>query len=121
MAVITPTGHSPLSAQWGQPTAGQVVTPATPNIGGDTVPLQGTYVLLRFQTTGTATVITLDSVELSNFGTDVNVTITMTATQIQNVAIKTDSRFKQTTGNVGNLNLSYTSVTGLTLEASYVA
>jgi hypothetical protein len=121
MATITPLGLTPLSSQYGSATAGQVITPATPNIGGDTVPLTGAYVLLRFQTTGTGTVVTLDSVELSNFGTDVNVTITLTATQIQKVAIKTDTRFKQTAGNIGNLNLTYTSVATLTLEAEYLA
>jgi hypothetical protein len=121
MATITPLGLTPLSSQYGSATAGQVVTAATPNIGGDTIPLTGSFVLLRFQTTGTGATVTLDSVEMSNFGTDVNVTITLTATQIQKVAIKTDNRFKQTAGNVGNLNLSYSSVATLSLEAEYLA
>jgi hypothetical protein len=121
MATINPVGLIPLSSSYGSAAAGQVITPAAAAGGGDTIPLQGSYVMLRFQTTGTLSVITLDSVDLSNFGTDVNVTVTMTATQIQKVAVKTDSRFKQVSGNVGNLNLSYSSVVGLTVEAEYLA
>jgi K+-transporting ATPase c subunit len=121
MATINAMGLIPLSEGYGSATAGQVVTAATPNIGGDTIPLQGSYTFLRFQTTGTASVVTLDSVELSNFGSDVNVTVSPTATQIVKVAIKNDPRFKQVSGNVGNLNLSYTSVTGMSLEAEYLA
>jgi len=121
MAVVNPMGLIPLSESYGSAAAGQPVTAVTPNIGGDSVNLQGSYVFLRFQTTGTASVVTLDSVQLSNFGSDVNVTVTMGATQIQKVAVKTDNRFKQTAGNVGALNLSYTSVAGMSLEAEYLA
>lgn len=121
MATINPVAYVPLSESYGSATAGQVITAATPNIGGDTIPLQGSYTFLRFQTTGTGATVTFDSVELSNFGTDVNVTVTMGATQIQKVCVKNDPRFKQTSGNVGNLNLSYTSITGMTLEAEYLA
>lgn len=121
MATITPLALTPLSSQYGAATAGQAVTPVTPAGGGDTVPLQGAYTFLRFETTGTASVITLDSVELSNFGTDVNVTVTMAATEIRKIAIKNDTRFKQVSGNVGNLNLTYTSVVALNIEAEYLA
>lgn len=121
MATITPMAYTPLSDSYGSATAGQPVTPATPNIGGDTIPLQGAYTFIRIQTAGTGGTVTLDSVELSNFGTDVNVAITMTATQIQKVCIKNDQRFKQTSGNVGNLNLSYSSVTTMNLEVEYLA
>jgi len=121
MAIITPLGLNPLSSSYGSATAGQAVTPVTPAGGGDSVALSGSYTLLRFETTGTASVITLDSVELSNFGSDVNVTVTMGATEIRKVAIKNDQRFKQTSGNVGHLNLSYTSVAALNIEAEYLA
>ena len=121
MAIVTPLGLTPLSSSYGSATAGQAVTPVTPAGGGDAVALAGSYTLLRFQTTGTGTVITFDSVELSNFGSDVNVTVTLTATQIMKVAVKTDARFKQTAGNIGHLNLTYTSVVGLTLESEYIA
>lgn len=121
MAAIAPLTLNPLSEQYGSATAGQVVTPATPAGGGDSVVLAGSLLILRFETTGTLSVITLDSVELSNFGSDVNVTVTMTATQIQAVAIKTDPRFKQTAGNIGSLNLSYSSVVGMNIEAYNLA
>jgi len=121
MATVNPMAYTPLSESYGSATAGQVVTAVTPAGGGDNVMLQGSYTFLRFQTTGTGSTITLDSVELSNFGSDVNVTITMSATQIQKVAIKNDPRFKQTSGVAGSLALSYTSVTGMTLETEYIA
>ena len=121
MATLTPLALSPLSSSYGSATAGQVVTPITPAGGGDTVPLQGAYTFIRIETTGTASTVTLDSVELSNFGTDVNVTVTMGATQIQKVCIKNDNRFKQTSGNVGNLNMTYSSVVAINLEIEYLA
>lgn len=120
MATLTPLAATPLSRTYGSTTAGQIMTPVTPAGGGDTLPLLGSDVILRFQTTGTASTITLDSVELSNFGQDVNVTIAMAATEIRWQAITVDSRFKQTAGNIGNLNLTYTSVTGMTLEIYYI-
>jgi phosphosulfolactate synthase (CoM biosynthesis protein A) len=120
MALYTPTLVVPMSENYGAATAGTGVTVITPNSGGDFIQLFGDAVTLRFATTGTASVITIDSVDLSNFGVDGNVTVTMGATQVQYVKFDGSvSRFKQQTGNVGYVALTYTSVTGLTLEASY--
>jgi hypothetical protein len=119
MANVDPLNLTPLSSQYGSITAGQVVTPVTPAGGGDAVGLQGAYTLLRFQTTGTASTITFDSVQLSSFGTDVDITIAMAATQIRKVAIKNDSRFVNAA--TGRLGVSYSSVVGLTMEAEYIA
>jgi hypothetical protein len=120
MALVSPMGLVPLSESYGSLTAGQPATTVTAAGGGDFVAIQGSYLLLRFQTAGTITVITLGSVELSNFGSDVDVTVTMTATQVQYVLIKNDPRFKQTSGNVGYLALTYTSVVTFTWEATYL-
>lgn len=120
MATYTPVLVAPMSENYGSATTGTVVTVITPNAGGDSIQLIGTSVTLRFATTGTASTITIDSVDLSNFGQDQNVTLTMGATQVQYIKFDaTVSRFKQTSGNVGYVNLSYTSVTGMTIEASY--
>jgi hypothetical protein len=116
MANLDPLFLNPLSEAYGSATAGQAVTPVTPAGGGDAVGIVGSYVIIRFETTGTASVITLDSVELANFGVDVDVTVTMSATQIKTIAVKNDPRFKQTSGNTGRLNLTYTSVVALNLE-----
>lgn len=120
MTLYTPMGLTPLSESYGAATAGQPVTAITPAGGGDFIALVGSYILLRLQTAGTGTVTTLDSVELSNFGSDVNVTVTNTATQVMAVLIKNDPRFRQTSGNVGYLGLTYTSVTTFTIEAYYM-
>lgn len=120
MAVLTATAGQVLSESYGSLTAGQAAGYQTPNVGGDSIPLVGSVMVITFKTTGTASTITLDSVELSNFGQDTNVTVTMAATDEQDVFIKTDPRFKQTSGNVGMLNLTYTSVVGLTVKVKYV-
>lgn len=117
MATITPLTLNPLSESYGSATAGQTVTPATPAGGGDNVMLSGAYTIIRFETTGTGTVVTLDSVELSNFGGDVNITVTLAATAISVIAIKGDPRFKQPTVVPGSVALSYTSVVGMNVEA----
>jgi hypothetical protein len=47
------------------------------------------------------------------------VTVVMAATQIRRLAIKNDDRFKDTT--TGRLALTYTAVTGMTIEADSLA
>ena len=122
MATYTPVLVAPMSENYGSTTAGTTVTVITPNAGGDSIQLIGTTVTLRFQTTGTASVVTLDSVDLSNFGVDQNITVTLGATAVAYIKFDaTVSRFKQQSGNVGYVNLTYTSVTGMTIEAQYEA
>jgi hypothetical protein len=120
VATYSPLGLQPLSESYGSPTAGQAAVTITPNIGGDSIALTGSYVILRIATAGTGATITLDSVPMSNFGTDVNVAVTLGATAVQYVPIKVDNRFRQTSGNIGYLNLTYSSVTTLTIEATYI-
>jgi hypothetical protein len=120
MTLYTPTLVAPISENYGATTAGVVAVPITPNIGGDGIQLFGDSVTLRFATTGTVAVITFDSVDLSSFGQDQNLTLTMGATQVQYVKFDGSvSRFKQQSGNIGYLMISYSSVTGLLLEAQY--
>jgi hypothetical protein len=122
VALYTPTLVAPISQGYGSTAAGVVVTVITPNSGGDGIQLFGDSVTLRFATSGTASVVTFDSVDLSNFGQDQNLTLTLTATQTQYVKFDGSvSRFKQQTGNTGYLMMTYTSVTGLTIEAQYDA
>jgi hypothetical protein len=120
MATITPTAYAPLSTSFSGSTAGQSSVGTAAAGGGDTVPLIGSYVKLTFRTAGTGSTITLDSVSLSSYGADQNITVTMAATDSQDVLIKVDERFKQTSGNVGNVNITYTSVTTLTVDAKYL-
>jgi hypothetical protein len=120
MATITPTALTPLRASYGSLTVGDDDVPVSCNAGGDTVPMLGDYVILTFATTGTAATITFDSVVLSDQGQDTNVTCVMSATDRTKVVIKNDARFKQQSGNVGNVNLTYTAVTGMTVDAKYL-
>lgn len=120
MATYTPVNVAAMSENYGATTAGVTVTAITPNISGDSIQLIGDNMTLRFATSGTASVVTIDSVDVSNFGQDQNVTVTLGATAVLYVKFDGNvSRFKQQTGNVGYVNLTYTSVTGLTIEASY--
>lgn len=121
MALYTPVLVPPLSNNYGGLTAGTAPTVITPAGGGDSIQLIGSYVVIRFATAGTASVITFDSVNPSNQGQDTNITVTLTTTQTMKVIIDVDPRFKQVSGNVGYLNMTYTSVTTLTIEAEYIA
>jgi hypothetical protein len=123
MATITPVGYQPISARTGA-TAGQAVPSNAASGGGDNVLASGTWLLLSFATTGTASVVTIDSVAPSNYGTDVNVTVTMGATDYQEVMIYLpDLRFIQPAGAgvPGSVALTYTSVVGLTVRARYLS
>jgi len=120
MTAYTPVLVAEMSQNYGATTAGVAVAVITPNIGGDSFQLLGDTLYLRIATAGTGSTITVDSVDLSNFGQDQNLTITMTATQVQYVAFDANvSRWKQTSGNIGYLNFSYTSITTMTIEAFY--
>jgi hypothetical protein len=120
MTAYTPVLVAEMSQNYGSTTGGVTVAVITPNSGGDSFQLIGDTLYLRIATAGTASVITADSVDLSNFGQDQNVTITLGTTAVQYAAFDANvSRWKQQTGNVGYLNLTYTSVTTLTIEAFY--
>lgn len=121
MALYTPDASTPIGNTYGSTAAGETPTTITPNVGGDSVAMVGRYVTLVFTTTGTVATVTLDSVRLSDQGQDTNVTVTMPATGTRRVVLDaSNDRFKQTSGNVGYLNLTYSSVTGLTFTAHYV-
>jgi hypothetical protein len=120
MAVYTPVLVAEMSENYGSTTAGTAVTVITPAGGGDSFQLIGDTLYLRIATAGTASVVTADSVDLSNYGADQNLTITLGTTAVTYVAFDANvSRWKQTSGNVGYLNLTYTSVVTLTIEAFY--
>lgn len=120
MALITPTVLTPLRRSFGGTTVGDDDSPVACNGGGDFVQLIGDYVILTFATTGTGSTITFDSVTPSDQGQDTNVTCVMSATDRSKVVIKCDDRFKQITGNVGYVAITYTSVTTLTIDAKYL-
>lgn len=79
---------------------------------------QGT--LLAFRTAGTGITVTLDSVAPTQYGTDVNVTVVLAATDEQWVFIDNDgySRFDQGPGaNLGFIAVSYSVTTAGTRAA----
>lgn len=117
----------PIDASYQPATAGQALT--TPPAGcittaasGDLIPISsGRGTLLTFQTSGTPTVVTLTEVVAPPFGTGGSITVTCGATDFQSVFIANDGtdRFDSGVGTANNglLQLSYTSITGLTVRA----
>src|SRR4051812_7578244 len=116
MATITPVTLSPVTERTGGTTVGQAGAPFTPAGGGDNVLLTGNYLVLEFTTAGTGSTITLDSVELSSYGTDVNPTMVLSSTDHQKMLLYIpDLRFVQPAGAgvPGSLGLTYSSVVTL--------
>jgi hypothetical protein len=124
MATITPLTLTPITERTGGTVVGQVAASFTPAGGGDNVLATGTWLGLEFSTSGTAVTVTMDSVELSSYGTDVNPTIVLAATDHQKVLIYVpDQRFLQPAGASvpGSVGLTYSAVTGLTARAWTIA
>jgi hypothetical protein len=100
-------------------TAGDAPGFVAADVAGDFIPLTGQFVLVTFRTAGTLSVVTIDSVTPSNQGSDENVLVNLSATDEKDVLFdltQGGQRFKQVSGNVGYLALTYSSVTNLTLK-----
>ncbi len=121
MATYTPDLSTILGNTTTGTTAGDTPTVITPNVGGDSIALQGRYTVLIFITTGTTSTVTVDSVRPSDQGNDNNLTSVLPATGTRRMVFDaSNDRFKQTAGNIGYVNLNYTSITGLTIHAFYI-
>jgi hypothetical protein len=124
MATITPVTLTPVTERSGGTTLGQAVASFTPAGGGDNILATGTWLLISFNTAGTGATITFDSVELSSYGTDVNPTMVLSATDYQEMLIYVpDQRFLQPSGAgvPGSVGVTYSSVTTLTGKARIIA
>lgn len=88
--------------------------------GGDMIPVTGRGTIFRAKTTGTGTTITLNSIRLTQYGTDVDLTMVLAATDEQEIFIQNDGRFDQGGVNTGLMAVTYTSVTGLTIVAKVI-
>lgn len=123
MATYTPLRSDPLGNATGGTVAGENPAAITPNVSGDSIALVGSKVTLAFVTSGaTAPTVTLDSVRASDQGNDNNIVVTLANTGFEIVTIDaSQDRFKQTAGNIGHVNLTYSSITGVTIYAWYTA
>jgi hypothetical protein len=109
---------------YGSATAGDTAGFVAADVAGDFIPLQGQFVLVTFRTAGTLSVVTIDSVAPSNQGSDENVTVNLSATDEKDVLFdltQGGQRFKQVTGNIGYLSLTYSSITNLTIKWKSIA
>lgn len=123
MATLARTTLVPVGSSYALATAGQAAGFVAASGGGDLIPISsGRGTILRFRTAGTGATITLDSIVLSSFGTDVNVTLTLAATDEQEVYIVNDggNRFDNQPTNPQLLSVTYSSVTSLTVAAKTI-
>lgn len=124
MSVRAQANFTKVGDLYGSTTVGESPGYVAADVAGDSIPLVGSYVLISFKTAGTGSTVTLDSVALSSHGQDTNVTCVLAATDEKEFLIDLTTggqRFKQTSGNVGHLNLTYTSVTNLSLRWKSIA
>lgn len=113
MATLTRVTLIGIGASFVGAVAGQVNGWQNAAPGGDLVPISsGRGTILRFKTVaaGTSVVITLDSVVLTAYGSDVNPVITLATTDEQEVFIINDgsNRFDQQPTNPQLLSMTYT-------------
>jgi hypothetical protein len=85
------------------------------------VPLSGQAVLFSIKTTGTAVTATLDSVAPSSYGTNVDITMVLAATDEQHILIKNDGRMDQGSVNAGLMAITYSGTpTGASIRATII-
>lgn len=124
MSVRAQANLTKVGDTYGSTTVGEAMGYTAADVAGDSIPLTGQFVLVSIKTGGTACTVTLDSVGLSSHGQDTNVTCVLGATDEKEFLIDLSqggNRWKQTTGNVGYLNLTYTTVTNVSIRAKQIA
>jgi hypothetical protein len=126
MATLTATIAANVGANTTGSTAGQDITAtgATPTTGtGDLYPINlGTGTLIIITTAGTSCTFTVDSILLSSYGTDQDLTITCPATGVVIVCLDVDGyrRFDQGGGNAGFAKLTPSANTNVKVYAVIV-
>ncbi|MUN41410.1 hypothetical protein [Actinomadura litoris] len=113
---LTPVGAKTTGAAAGQDAGWAAATATT----GDLIPLSGRGTILRIRTTGTACNAVIDSVVTSSYGADQDLTVTMGATDEQEVYIANDGRFDQGGGSKGYAKVVCSAVTGVSIAAKIV-
>jgi hypothetical protein len=113
---LVPVGLRTTGASAGQAAGWQAATVTT----GDLIPLTGRGVILRIKTTGTAANAVIDNVVTSNYGADQDLTVTLSATDEQEVYISNDGRFDQGSANAGYAKVTCSVVTGVSIAAKVV-
>lgn len=115
--VLVPLGSNTSGASAGQAAGWQAATATT----GDLIPLTGRGVIVRVKTTGTACDAVIDSVVPSNYGADQNLTVTLSATDEQEIYLDADDpRFNQGGVNAGYAKVTCSVVTGVSIAAKVV-
>lgn len=115
-AVLTKVGVGSSAAA----NSGQAAGYQAASGGGDLVPISGQGTILRVKSTGTAVTVTIDSVAPSSYGTDVNPTLVLAATDEQEIFLANDGRWDQGGGNAGYASITYSQVVGVSVAAKQV-
>lgn len=109
-----------LDASYGSATAGDAPGVISAPANNDLVPISsGSGTLLTFITSGTGATVVISNVVAPPYGTGGDVTVTLAATDIQQVWIRNDgrNRFDQGGGSAGFVKLTYTTPTALKVYA----
>lgn len=114
--VLAPVGAKTTGASAGQAAGWQSATATT----GDLIPLTGRGTIVRIKTAGTACTAVIDSVAASSYGTDQDLTVTLGATDEQEVYISNDGRFDQGGASAGYAKVTCSVVTGVSIAAKVV-
>ena len=100
----------------GQSAGWTAVTPA-----GDLIPVTGRGTIFRVKSVGTAVTVTINSVRLTSYGTDVDQTLVLAATDEQEVFIQNDGRYDQGGANTGLAAVTYSATpTGVLIAAKTI-
>jgi hypothetical protein len=114
--VLAPVGAKTTGASAGQAAGWQAATATT----GDLIPLSGRGTILRIKTTGTACNAVIDSTRPSEYGADQDLTVTLGATDEQEVYLANDGRFDQGGASAGYAKVVCSAVTGVSIAAKVV-
>ncbi len=124
MATLTRVTATEVGGRFTGTTTGQDLTSTgvTPTTGtGDLVPINsGSGTLVMITSTGTASVVTVDSIAPSSYGIDQDLTFTLPAVAgLYVIFLDNDgsNRFDQGGGNAGLAKLTFSVATGMKLYA----
>jgi hypothetical protein len=123
MATLTRTTLTPVGSTYQGTGGGQAAGWQAVAAGGDLIPISsGKGTILRFKSAGTAAVVTLNSAVLTAYGSDVDVQISLSATDEQEVFIVNDgvSRFDQQPTNPQLLSATYSTSTNVQVAAKTI-
>lgn len=120
MATLPTTIPPILNRSFTGGSSGQAAGWAAATGAGDMIPVTGRGTIFRVKSTGTGVTVTLNSIVLSNYGADQDITLTLAATDEQEVFVQNDGRFDQGGVNAGLMAVTYSQVVGVSITCKTI-